>query len=95
MQVICLYGYSLSVFLPILVLCVIPVSFLQWILMIYGIINSTVFLIFNMNTEIQTLGLAKKYTVYGLMAACQIALFLTFKLVFFKEVFVSNVDDSE
>ena len=51
-QVICLYGYSLSVFLPILILCVIPVSFVQWILMIYGILNSSFFLILNIRHEI-------------------------------------------
>lgn len=46
---LCLYGYSLSVFVPILILCVIPTSILQWLLMIYGILNSTLFLILNMN----------------------------------------------
>jgi NADH:ubiquinone oxidoreductase subunit K len=61
--------------------------------MIYGILNSTVFLILNMNHEIQSLQPQKKYIIYILMALCQIALFLTFKLVFFNTVYQVTLDD--
>lgn len=61
--------------------------------MIYGILNSTVFLIMNINSEIRSLAPQKQYIIYGLLAACQISLFLTFKVVFFKTVYSGSSPD--
>ncbi len=49
-QVVCLYGYSMSVFLPVTVLCILPFQTSQWLLLVYGLINSCAFLIFNLWT---------------------------------------------
>jgi hypothetical protein len=48
-QVICLYGYSLSSFILVLILCVIPSNIFHWLLMLYGVLNSSAFLIMNLN----------------------------------------------
>jgi len=46
-QLICIYGYSFGCFILVFVLCIIPFSWLHWLLMIYGMINSSAFLILN------------------------------------------------
>ncbi|EGR30334.1 Yip1 domain protein, partial [Ichthyophthirius multifiliis] len=46
-KISCIYGYSLFVFIPISIICVIPNNYLQIILFSYGAINSTLFLINN------------------------------------------------
>lgn len=84
---ICLYGYSLSSFLLVLILCIVPSNIFHWLLMLYGIINSSAFLIMNINQEIETMNRFRVYIVYGLIAIGQITLFLVFKLVFFDIVY--------
>nr|VVW84833.1 unnamed protein product [Nymphaea colorata] len=34
---ICLYGYSLFCFLPAVTACILPIGFLQWLCMLYGL----------------------------------------------------------
>lgn len=82
-QLVCLYGYSLGCFVAILPLCVVPSNLLQWLLISYGVLNSTAFLILNLDTEMLTLDSRKKYFVYGLIAGCQFGLWLMVKLLFF------------
>lgn len=84
---ICLYGYSFSCFIPIFLLCIIPAQALQWILISYGLINTAVFLIFNVKDYLHELEVPKVYVIFGLIIGAQLALFLTFKLVFFKMVY--------
>lgn len=86
-DLICLYGYSLTCFVLILVLCVIPVGILHWILIGYGIVNSCVFLVLNVKEQIDNLEPFQRYIVFGLTIAVQIVLFLLFKLVFFNMIF--------
>ena len=84
---ICLYGYSLSSFILVLVLCSIPSDIFHWLLMLYGVLNSSAFLIMNLNSEIESMNRSKAYLIYALIASCQITLFLVFKLVFFDIVY--------
>ena len=86
-QTICIYGYSLSCFIPIFLLCIIPVPALQWILIAYGMINTTIFLVFNLKDYLEEVEPPKMYVIFGLIAGAQIALFLIFKLVFFEVVY--------
>jgi hypothetical protein len=88
-QMICLYGYSLSSFILVLLLCIIPSNIFHWLLMLYGILNSSAFLIMNINQEIEAMNRHRVYIIYGLIASCQITLFLVFKLVFFDIVYES------
>ena len=87
---ICLYGYSFSCFIPIFILCVLPFQALQWLLIAYGTLNTSAFLILNLKQHLQELETPKTYVIFGLIAGVQIALFLTFKLVFFKLVYEST-----
>ena len=85
MQIICLYGYSLGCLIPILILCIIPTNILQWILIVYGLINSTLFLVMNLKAELE-LG-SKKYIIFVIVATFQIMLGLLFKLLFFNMIY--------
>jgi hypothetical protein len=44
----CIYGYSFGCFIAIFLLCIIPAGWLHWLLMIYGMVNSIAFLVFNL-----------------------------------------------
>lgn len=55
--------------------------------MIYGMANSTAFLIFNMAEYLDTIDKKGQYTVFGIIGLAQITLFLTFKLVFFDLIY--------
>lgn len=45
MQLICAYGYANTCFVLAALLCIIPLTFLQWILFLYAFANSTLFLV--------------------------------------------------
>jgi hypothetical protein len=84
---ICIYGYSFSCFIPIFLLCIIPVPVLQWLLIAYGMINTSAFLILNLRAYLNEIEPPKMYLIFGLIVGAQVALFITFKLVFFKLVY--------
>ena len=54
-SLICLYGYSLTCFIPVLILCASGFAWIQWILLLYGIANSTVFVLINIWNTIRIL----------------------------------------
>ena len=47
LHVVSIYGYSMTIFVPMILLCAIPYDFLQWIFLIIGSIFSIQFLISN------------------------------------------------
>lgn len=51
-DVMCLYGYSLSSFLGICLICIIPSPVLHWLLAAYGTLNSTALIISNLQSEV-------------------------------------------
>lgn len=54
--------------------------------MIYGMINSSAFLILNIMEYLETLE-KKSLVIFGIIGAAQIFLFLIFKLVFFDLIY--------
>ena len=82
-SLICLYGYSLTCFIPVLILCASGFAWIQWILLIYGIANSTAFVLINLWNYIRTVDDKKKYTFLGIFGAGQFILFLILKFYFF------------
>ena len=63
-SLICLYGYSLTCFIPVLIICASGFAWIQWILLLYGIANSSAFVAINLWNFIKPLDERKKYT-YG------------------------------
>ena len=58
--VICIYGYSYTIFLPIIIVCSIPNNLLQWILLAYGIVSSTSLIIMNLGKALASMEKGKK-----------------------------------
>lgn len=83
---LCIYGYSLSVFIPILIICSSGFGSIQWIFLIYGCVSSTSFLLINYWKELSTQINRRKYWVIGIIVLFQLGLFLMLKLYFFKSV---------
>ncbi len=89
-DVLCIYGYTLSVFVPISVLCVLPSDLLRWALVLAGGAISAVFLLSNFHAHLTDCfpygeGDAKKktYTILFGIAAFHAVLVLLFKTYFF------------
>jgi hypothetical protein len=85
MVVLCIYAYSFTVYIPIMFLCI-PFEILQWILLLYAVGSSTIFLFLNFQEELNKYVDNKKYFVLGVVVIFQICLLLTLKLQFFASI---------
>lgn len=81
-KLLCLYGYSISVYIPIAALCVIQVDWVRWMLVGIGILISTTFLSTNLYEVIKE-DLGRGIWVILLSVIANIGLGLTFLLYFF------------
>lgn len=80
---VCAYGYSTTCFLFALLGCFVPFGVLQWILLGYALVNSTLFLIVSLHKHIEGLN-AKKVVASCVIGAFQLLLCLCIKLIFLK-----------
>jgi len=87
---ICLYGYSLFVFVPVFILAVIPSTILQWLLIIGGTCSSTIFLLTNYATELKKYEGNTRYILLVFVGVSQFILLLVFKFYFFGSVYAGN-----
>ena len=83
MTLICLYGYSLTCFVPVLIICAFGFNWLQWLVLTYAILNSTAFVLINLWNTIKGQEDKTKYTILGIISANQFIFYLTLKLYFF------------
>ena len=83
-SVICTYGYSFSIFLPISIICVIQWDILQWISLIYAIFSSTSLLVVNYYKQMGDYSKNKKFSIIIIVLIFQFGLLLFFKLYFFQ-----------
>lgn len=82
-QLMCLYGYSLSSFLGICLICIIPSPVLHWLLAAYGTLNSTALIISNLQAEVEKMEKQQKMIFFGVVAAGQLIFMLVFKILFY------------
>ena len=82
-SLVCLYGYSLTCFIPVLIICSSGFAWIQWLFLLYGIGNSTAFVLLNLWSQINSLDEKKKYIFLGIFASGQLILFLILKFYFF------------
>ena len=82
-SLICLYGYSLTCFIPVLIICASGFAWIQWILLLYGIANSSAFVVINLWNFIKELEEKSRYIFLGIFGAGQFILFLILKFYFF------------
>jgi hypothetical protein len=84
--VICIYGYSYTIFLPIIIVCSIPNNLLQWILLAYGIVSSTSLIIMNLSKGLASMDKGKKIVIIIIILIFQVIIFFMLKLYFFKHL---------
>lgn len=89
-DVLCIYGYTLGIFVPISVLCVLPSNALRWILVFLGGGVSGIFLLSNFHAHLTDIfpygeGDAKRkmYILLGGIAVFHVVLLFLFKISFF------------
>ena len=81
--IMCVYGYSYTILVPILLICIIPYKFIATLALLYFLIHSCTFLFFNLYLIIQQKAPKAKYVVLALLGGVQFALFLLLKFYFF------------
>lgn len=89
-DVLCIYGYTMAIFVPISILCVLPSNLLRWLVVLYGGVVSSIFLLSNFHAHLADCfpygeGDAKKktYSLLGLMLLFHVVLVFMFKVQFF------------
>lgn len=80
-QILCLYGYSVSVYIPCILLCSFNVCLLHWILLGYGAANKIYFVFKNINQGFE-IPVARKLIVTVLIIVEGLLQFLIFKIRF-------------
>ena len=80
---ICIYGYSYTILIPILLICIIPFKLISTLALLYFLIHSCTFLFYNMYLVIQQKAQKSKYVVLGLLGGIQLLLFFFLKFHFF------------
>lgn len=81
---LCVYGYSYSVFIPVILLCSSGYVVTQWIVLSYGFLQSTSFIIVNYWRELGKYVDKLRVIIIILIIACQGGLVFTLKLYFFQ-----------
>lgn len=87
-QLLCLYGYSCTIYLPALVICIIPKEIIRWLVLMYAMASSTLFVVSNLKRVTDVLSPNSKNSLLVLVATLHIFLGLSFKLYFFKFIYV-------
>ena len=80
---LCVYGYSYTILVPILLLCIIPLKLISTLALLYFLLHSCTFLFYNMYLIIRQKAPKAKFFVLGLLGGVQLVLFLLLKFYFF------------
>ena len=85
-RIICLYGYSYTIFLPITIICSIPSQLLQWIFLGYAILSSSSLIIMSISKSISEIPKGKKIAIIIIIIIFQLIIFGVLKFYFFKHL---------
>jgi|APGre2960657444_1045066.scaffolds.fasta_scaffold09302_6 hypothetical protein len=81
---VALYGYSLAIFLPISIVCIVPLDIFRWPVVLAGGLVGSLFLMLNLRRLMESFEDRKrKSIVLGLAGAAQFGLAVALKLYFF------------
>jgi hypothetical protein len=87
LDTICIYGYSLFIYIPISIVCIIPLPLMQWILVSFACGLSGWFLLSNMIVPIKNASHLKKgLVIMVVLGGLHVGLALLYKLYFFQAV---------
>eukprot|EP01132_Coremiostelium_polycephalum_P002429 gene2429-2999_t len=83
LDMLCIYGYTLFIYIPASILCVVPQSLAQWIIVGGACLLSGVFLVTNVFTPLKEDFTKRGLIICGVIGALHAGLALVFKLYFF------------
>lgn len=83
LEIICLFGYSVFIFIPVSIVCIIPNEIVRWISIMAGVALTTMVLLANLFPFIKSLQRKTAYIVLGVVVAAQILLAVLFKFYLF------------
>jgi len=81
-EILCIYGYSLFIYLPVAIISIAPVTYVKWIVAGVGMILSTGFLVVNLWMPLKS-RMAHAIIILIVLTALHGGLALTFRLYFF------------
>jgi protein YIPF1/2 len=89
-EVISLYGYSLFIFIPTSVICVLPLEWLRWTSVVVSFVVSSTFIVRNLgnlviirNPEQNRSTKTKGYILLSVILACHLGIAVLMKFYFF------------
>ncbi|KAM9997843.1 hypothetical protein ACTFIY_007502 [Dictyostelium cf. discoideum] len=83
LDMLCIYGYTLFIFVPASILCVIPLQLVQWIIVAVASIISGLFLVTNIFTPLKEDFTKRGLIICAVIGALHLGLALVLKLYFF------------
>lgn len=87
LDVVCIYGYSLFIYIPISIVCIVPSSLLQWVLIFAACGLSGWFLLSNMIVPIRNASHFKKgMVIMVVLLSLHVGLALLYKLYFYAHI---------
>ena len=84
-SVLCIYGYSFSIYIPVVIICGLGINFAQWILLLYAACSSTSFIIVNFWREMGKFVDKMRIIIIIVIICGQICLFSIMKFYFFEK----------
>ncbi|KAI8807005.1 hypothetical protein BJ742DRAFT_814109 [Cladochytrium replicatum] len=93
MDMVNVYGYGVSVWVPVSIVCIVPLELVRWLLVLGAFALSTLFMVRSIfpAASQSTRGVAGAHLITAVIVAANAALALAFKFVFFNFVIsVSN-----
>lgn len=90
---ICVYGYSFTILIPLLFICIAPYNIVEYIALGYGLLSSTVFLVYNIYKLIEDQAKSSKYIILALIVGFQVILYFVLKFYFFTKITKEDYDN--
>jgi hypothetical protein len=79
----CIYGYSLTIFVPMAFICIPPLGWLRWLAVMAATAVSGSFVVANLKQSIYEAAPARAVMLLGIILGCHVALGLALRLYFF------------
>ncbi|KAI8476789.1 MAG: hypothetical protein J3K34DRAFT_516364 [Monoraphidium minutum] len=79
----CIYGYSLTIFIPMAFICIPPLAWLRWLAVMAATAVSGSFVVANLKASIYEAAPARAVLLLGVILGCHVGLGLALRLYFF------------
>jgi asparagine N-glycosylation enzyme membrane subunit Stt3 len=90
----CIYGYSLTIFIPMAFVCIVPIGWVRWLVVMLATGVSGLFIVANLKQTIYEAAPARALVLLGIMLAIHTGVGLALRLYFFHYRGVAEVSTS-